>query len=88
MPFFLEAASCRGSLAVTSRSNWALDSSMLSVSRPMEVVALNCWVRAKETFADRTPRRSGEVIEGAGQAVDLVDYNCIDAVRFDVGQQP
>ena len=29
---------------VTSRSNWAKDNSTLSVSRPMEVVVLNCWV--------------------------------------------
>jgi hypothetical protein len=30
--------------AVTSRSNWANESSMLSVRRPMLVVALNDWV--------------------------------------------
>ena len=29
---------------VTSRSNWAKESSMLRVSRPIEVVVLNCWV--------------------------------------------
>src|ERR1700730_14930704 len=29
---------------VTSRSNWAKDRSTLRVSRPMEVVVLNCWV--------------------------------------------
>ena len=29
---------------VTSRSNWAKDSRTLSVSRPIEVVVLNCWV--------------------------------------------
>src|SRR3979409_2443952 len=35
---------------VTSRSNWAKDSSTLRVSRPMEVVVLNCWVtETKET---------------------------------------
>src|SRR5258708_33637550 len=28
---------------VTSRSNWAKDKSTLRVSRPMEVVVLNCW---------------------------------------------
>src|SRR5947209_20548793 len=31
---------------VTSRSNWANDSSTLSVNRPIEVVVLNCWVTA------------------------------------------
>src|SRR6516162_860795 len=29
---------------VTSRSNWANDSKTLRVSRPIEVVVLNCWV--------------------------------------------
>ncbi len=29
---------------VTSLSNWANDRSTLSVSRPIEVVVLNCWV--------------------------------------------
>jgi hypothetical protein len=32
---------------VSSRSNWAKDSSTLRVSRPIEVVVLNCWVTAK-----------------------------------------
>ena len=51
MPFFLEAAILsRMRSPVTSRSNWAKDSSTLSVSRPMEVVVLNCWVtETKET---------------------------------------
>ena len=40
--------------AVTSRSNCAKDSRMLSVSRPMEVVVLNCWV----TETNDTPLRS------------------------------
>jgi hypothetical protein len=31
---------------MTSRSNWAKESSTLSVSRPIEVVVLNCWVTA------------------------------------------
>ena len=29
---------------VTSRSNWANDNSTFSVSLPIEVVVLNCWV--------------------------------------------
>ena len=45
IPFFLEAAILsRMRSPVTSRSNWAKDSSTLSVSRPIEVVVLNCWV--------------------------------------------
>ena len=47
MPFFLEAAILsRIRSPVTSRSNWAKESSTLSVSRPIEVVVLNCWVTA------------------------------------------
>ena len=37
-----------------ARSNCAKDSRMLSVSRPMEVVVLNCWV----TETNDTPLRS------------------------------
>src|ERR1700731_4138872 len=45
MPLRLEAAILsRMRSPVTSRSNWAKDSSTLSVSRPIEVVVLNCWV--------------------------------------------
>src|ERR1700739_4529136 len=36
---------------VTSRSNWANDSSTFRVSRPVEVVVLNCWVtETKDTL--------------------------------------
>ena len=45
MPFFLEAAILsRMRSPVTSRSNWAKDSSTFSVSRPMLVVVLKAWV--------------------------------------------
>src|SRR5712672_512822 len=45
MPFFSDAAILsRMRSEVTSRSNWAKDRSTLSVSRPIEVVVLNCWV--------------------------------------------
>jgi hypothetical protein len=44
-PFFFEAAILsRIRSPVTSRSNWAKDNSTLSVSRPIELVVLNCWV--------------------------------------------
>ena len=51
MPFFLEAAILsRIRSPVTSRSNWAKERSTFRVSRPMEVVVLNCWVtETKET---------------------------------------
>ncbi len=55
MPFFLEAAILsRTRSPMTSRSNWAKDSSTFSVSRPMLVVVLNCWV----IDTNETPRRS------------------------------
>jgi hypothetical protein len=45
MPFFFEAATLSRILSpVSSRSNWANDKSTFSVSRPIEVVVLNCWV--------------------------------------------
>ena len=45
MPLRLEAAILsRMRSPVTSRSNWAKDKSMLSVSRPMLVAVLNCCV--------------------------------------------
>jgi hypothetical protein len=44
-PLPLEAAILsRMRSEVTSRSNWANDNSTFSVSLPMEVVVLNCWV--------------------------------------------
>src|SRR5260221_14759588 len=48
-----EAAS-RTRSPITSRSNWAKDNRMLRVSRPIEVVVLNCWVTATKL----TPWRS------------------------------
>ena len=55
MPFRLDAAILsRMRSPVTSRSNCANDSSTLSVSRPIEVVVLNCWV----TETKETPRAS------------------------------
>jgi hypothetical protein len=45
MPLRLEAAILsRTRSPITSRSNWANDSSTLSVSRPMLDVVLNDWV--------------------------------------------
>src|SRR5213080_2750421 len=51
-PLRLEAAILsRMRSEVTSRSNWAKESSTLSVSRPIEVVVLNCWVtETKDTW--------------------------------------
>src|SRR5207249_6524005 len=44
-PLRLEAAILsRMRSEVTSRSNWANDSSTFNVNLPMDVVVLNCWV--------------------------------------------
>ena len=52
MPLRLEPATLsRMRSPITSRSNWAKESNTLSVSRPIEVVVLNCWVTAtKDTL--------------------------------------
>ena len=90
MPLRLEAAILsRMRSPVTSRSNWAKDSSTLRVSRPMLVVVLKLWV----TDTKDTPccveqlDQLGEVGQRAGQAVDLVDHHHIDAAVADVGQE-
>lgn len=51
MPFLrLAATLSRMRSAVTSRSNWANESRMFSVSRPMDVVVLNdCVTETKVT---------------------------------------
>jgi hypothetical protein len=55
MPFFFDAAILsRTRSPMTSRSNSAKDSSTFSVSRPMLVVVLNCWV----IDTNETPQRS------------------------------
>jgi hypothetical protein len=55
MPFFFEAANLsRIRSPVTSRSNCANDNKTFNVSRPMEVVVLNCCV----TDTNDTPRAS------------------------------
>ena len=55
MPFWRDALILSRTLsAMTSRSNWAKESRMLSVSRPIEVVVLNDWV----TLTNVTPDRS------------------------------
>ena len=55
MPFCREARILsRTRSAMTSRSNWAKESRMFSVSRPIEVVVLNDWV----TETKVTPARS------------------------------
>src|SRR6476620_615669 len=67
-PLRLEAAILsRIRSEVPSRSNWAKDSSTLRVSRPMEVVVLNCWV----TETNDTPWASNSSTSLAKSANDL-----------------
>ena len=42
---------------VTSRSNWANDSSTFRVRRPIEVVVLNCWVTETSSSRSRCSKR-------------------------------
>ena len=91
MPFFLDAAILsRTRSPITSRSNWAKDKSTFSVSRPMLVVVLNCWV----IETNETPRRSktvdelGKIGERPRQPIDLVNDDHVDLACLDVGDQP
>src|SRR5271169_5664642 len=90
MPLRLEAAILsRIRSEVTSRSNWAKDSSTLRVSRPMEVVVLNCWV----TETNETPWASNSSTSLAKSARDLVSRSTLyttmtSSFRADIVQQP
>jgi hypothetical protein len=53
---------------VTSRSNWAKDSSTFRMRRPIEVVVLNCWV----TETNETPCASNSSISLAKSASERV----------------
>src|SRR3954470_7854817 len=71
---------------VTSRSNWAKDRSTFRVSRPMEVVVLNCWV----TETNETPWASNSSTSLAKSANDLVRRSTDDDINLpgaDVVQQ-
>src|SRR4030081_1343381 len=85
LPFFLEAAILsRMRSPVTSRSNWAKDRSTLRVSRPIEVVVLNCWV----TETKETPWVSNNSTSLAKSASDLVYDDDIKLAGANVLQQP
>jgi hypothetical protein len=73
--------------SVTSRSNCAKDSSTFKVSRPIELVVLNCWV----TETNDTPAASSRSTIRAKSArervkpIDLIDDDGVDAAGLDVG---
>src|SRR5262245_20365434 len=87
-PLRLEAATLsRMRSAVTSRSNCANESSTLRVSRPIDVVVLNCWVtETNDTMGIEQLDELGEVCQRAGQAVDLINDNDTDFACPDIGQ--
>src|SRR6476660_502917 len=92
MPFFLEAAILsRTRSPMTSRSNWAKDSSTFSVSRPMLVVVLNCCVidsQRHEGWAALISRRAFRGLLFAAVAAVCVAENFQNpsGVRCDLGQ--
>src|SRR3954452_10553635 len=66
---------------VTSRSNWANDSSTFRVSRPIEVVVLNCCVTdTNDTLCWSNNSTNLAKSARSRQAVDLIDHNDIDLV--------
>src|SRR5437588_8692485 len=90
-PLRLEAAILsRMRSDVTSRSNWANDSSTFSVSRPIEVVVLNCWVTdTKDTLCrSNSSTKLGKIRQRSGQSVDLVDHDGVDLAGPHVLQEP
>ena len=90
MPLRREAANLsRMRSPITSRSNWAKDSRILSVSRPIEVVVLNDWVTLTKVtlLRSNTSTSLAKSIKRPAQAVDLVDHHDVDLVRLDIGQQ-
>ena len=90
MPFFLEAAILsRIRSPATSRSNWANESSTFRVSRPIEVVVLNCWViETKETPSSVEGFHDlGEIEQRSREPVDFVDHHHVDLAGTNVGQE-
>ena len=75
---------------MTSRSNWAKLSRMLSVSRPIEVVVLNCWVTLTKVtlWRSNTSTSLAKSVSERLRPVDLVDHDDVDQPGLDVAQQP
>ncbi len=83
---FLAAILSRVRSSVTSCSNCAKDSRLLSKSHSVEVVLLNCWVINTKL----TPLQSnelGKVCEAADESVDFVDHQDVDPPGLDVFEQ-
>src|SRR5229473_986476 len=90
MPLRLEAAILsRMRSPVTSRSNWANDSSTFRVSRPIELVVLNCWVTETNDTAWAS-NSSTSLAKSARERVsrsDLVDHDNVDFPGPDILQE-
>ena len=56
----------------------------MRVSRPIEVVVLNCWVTATKETPLASNDHPGEVGKGPGQPINLVDDNRIDQALADI----
>ena len=52
----------------SSRSNWAKDNSTFRVSRPIDVVVLNCWVTATNEI-DLASKASTSLAKSASERV-------------------
>src|SRR5215831_1455685 len=90
-PLRLEAAILsRMRSEVTSRSNWANDSSTFNVSRPMDVVVLNCWVTdTKDTLC--WSNSSTSLAKSANERVrrsTFVDDDHVDLAGAHVVEKP
>src|SRR3954452_265974 len=75
---------------VTSRSNWANDSNTFRVSRPIEVVVLNCWVTETKDTPWRSTK-SNSLAKSPSERVrrsTFVDHDDVHLAGPDVSEQP
>src|SRR5262245_16005072 len=90
MPLALDAAILsRMRSPAISRSNWAKESSMLRVRRPIEVVVLNCWVTdTKEaSWASSTSTILAKSASDRVSRSTLYD-NYLNLAGLDIGEKP
>src|SRR5205085_8099096 len=85
MPFRLEAAILsRTRSPISSRSNWAKDSSTFSVSRPILELVLNDCVT--DTNGVEQLDQVGKIRQRASKTGDFVDHHSIDFAGADIRQ--
>src|SRR3984893_17537769 len=73
-----------------SRSNWANESSMLRVRRPIEVVVLNCCVTEtnEASWASSTSTIFAKSASDRVRRSTLVNDNDLNLARLDIGEEP